>query len=303
MTTIRLTLKQQLFEITVFALATLAVAIVAVVVTGRLTALPAEIARCQDPPTCAALGQELFQLAPRAFPLAALSAAIPVFAGLVVGIAIIGREIERGTAWLPWSFSPSRRTWLMRRVIVLGVVVGALALIPAVTSEMLASAANPGAYLGASFRETAIRGPIIVARALAAFGLALLAGAVMGRMLPALLLAIAGIAAASVGVTLGHETWLRAEAYPIPETAPVDDAFIRDVAFALPDGRLVDWDTAWTQLSDPNTSPMDAFPQRYIGIPGTRAPEKRAREAAIILAVGVLAAGTSAVVVGRRRPT
>jgi hypothetical protein len=303
MTTIRLTLKQQRFEIAVFALATIAVAVVAVVVILRLTALPVEIARCQDPPTCAALGQELFQLTPRAFPIAALGALIPVFAGLVIGIAVVGREIERGTAWLPWSFSPSRRTWLMRRVIVLGAVVGALALIPAVTSEMLASAANPGVDLGASFRETGMRGPVIIARALAAFGLALLAGAVVGRTLPALLLAIAGIAAVSVGVTLGQETWLRAEAYPIPETASVDDAFIRDVAFVLPDGRLVDWDTAWTQLSDPNTSPMDAFPQRYIGIPGTLAPEKRAREAAIILAVGVLAAATSAVVVGRRRPT
>jgi hypothetical protein len=303
MTTLRLTLKQQRFEITVLAVATIAIAVVALVVIGRLVALPVEIANCQDPLTCGALGEELFQLMPRAFPIAALSAVIPVFAGLVIGVAVVAREIERGTAWLPWSFSPSRRTWLLRRVAVLGAVVGALALVPAVTSEMLASAANPGVDLGASFRDTGTRGPVIIARALAAFGVAVLAGAVLGRTLPALLLAMAGIAAVSVGSSLGQDIWLRAEAYPIPDTASVDDAFIRDVAFVLPDGRLVDWDTAWTELTDPNSSPMDAFPQRYIGIPGTLAPEKRAREAAIILAVGLVAAALATAVVERRRPT
>lgn len=303
MTTIRLTLKQQRFEITVLALATMAMAVVALVVIGRLIALPGEIAGCQNPVTCAALGQELFQLQPRAFPIAALSAVIPVFAGLVIGIAVVAREIERGTAWLPWSFSPSRRTWLLRRVAVLGAIVGVMALVPAVTSEMLASAANPDVDLAASFRETGTRGPVIIARALSAFGLAVLAGAVLGRTLPALLLGIAAIAAVSVGITLGHDMWLRAEAYPIPDSASVDDAFIRDLAYELPDGRLVDWDTAWTQLADPNSNPVEAFAQRYIGIPGELAPEKRAREAAIILGVGVLAAAASIVVVERRRPT
>lgn len=303
MTTIRLTLKQQRFEIVVLTMATIVIAIVALAVSGRLVALPGEIAKCQDPVTCATLGSELFQLQPRAFPIAALGAVVPVFAGLVIGVAVVAREVERGTAWLPWSYSPSRRTWLLRRVVVLGAAVGALALVPAVTSEILLSAANPGVDLGASFRDTGIRGPVIIARALAACGVAVLAGAVLARTLPALLLAIAAIAAVSVGSTLGHETWLRAEAHPIPDTASPEDAFIRDVMFVLPDGRLVDWETAWTQISDPNGSPTDVFAQRYIGIPGTLAPEKRAREAAIILAAGLFAAALAMIIVERRRPT
>jgi hypothetical protein len=153
-----------------------------------------------------------------------------------------------------------------------------------------------------SFREIETRGPIIVARALAAFSLASLAGAVMGRALPGLLLATAMSAAVFFGLQLANESWLHADAAPMQEGVSLDDAVVREVGFLLPDGRIVDWETALGAIDDPNSSPADVFPERHIGVEPRFAPEKRARETASILLATFVAAALATVVVDRRRP-
>jgi ABC-type transport system involved in multi-copper enzyme maturation permease subunit len=302
MHTARLVLKLQRFEVLVLTIAMIALTLVSLFVAGRLSAIPVELATCRDPSSCMALQEEFNQLRLQATPITLINVVLPVFAGLIVGVAIVAREIERGTATLPWAMSASRRTWFMRRIVILGGLLAALSALPWITSELLAGASNPGVDMAHSFREVETRGPIIVARVLVAFSLASLAGAVMGRVLPGFLLAVVSCAAVLFVLQLAGETWLQADAAPMPESVSVDDSFIHEIGYLLPDGRVVDWDTAWEELDDPNSNPTDAFPQRYIGVPAALAPEKRAREVVLLLASGVLAVILAAVVVDRRRP-
>jgi ABC-type transport system involved in multi-copper enzyme maturation permease subunit len=302
MRTARLVLKLQRFEVVVLSIATLALSAVTLLVAARLSTLPIEIAACKYPSNCSALQEEFNQLRLQTLAFALLDLVLPTFAGLIIGVSIVAREIERGTASLPWAMSASRRGWFLWRFAILGGVVAILSLLPAITSELLAGASNPGVDMAHSFREIETRGPIIVARALAAFSLASLAGAVMGRALPGLLLATAMSAAVFFGLQLANESWLHADAAPLPEGVSLDDAIVREVGFLLPDGRIVDWETALGTMDDPNSSPADVFPERYIGVEPRFAPEKRARETASILLATFVAAALATVVVDRRRP-
>lgn len=300
--TIRLVLKLQRFEVIVLSIAALVLTAVTLVVTSQLSALPAQIAVCPDPSTCRSLEEQFAQLKLQAAPITLLNLVLPIFAGLILGVPIVAREIERGTAALPWSMSASRRRWFLWRFMILGCVVVVLSVLAAFGSELLASASYPGLDMARSFRDVETRGLILVGRALVAFSLASLAGAIMGRTLSGLLLAIALAAAALFGLELGQEAWLRADSVPMPEGVSLDDAVVREVGYLLPDGRVVDWDTAWTALSDPNSNPADSFPERYIGVQPDLAPEKRAREVTIAVLAGLLAGGFATLVVDRRRP-
>jgi len=302
MPVVRLVLKLQRFEIVVLSIAALALTAVTLLVAARLYALPLEIAACRFPTNCSTLQDEFNRLRQQTLVFALLNVVLPIFAGLIIGVPIVAREIERGTASLPWAMSASRRGWFLSRLAILGGVVAILSLLSAITSELLSGASNPGVDMAHSFREVETRGPIIVARGLAAFSLASLAGAVMGRALPGLLLAAAMSLAVFFGLQLANDSWLHTDAGPMPEGVSVDDAVISDVGYLLPDGRIVDWDTAWQALDDPSTNPVEAFPQRYVGVEPGLAPGKRAREALVMLMASFMAAALATVVVERRRP-
>ncbi len=119
---------------------------------------------------------------------------VPTLVGLVVGSVLVGRELETRTAPLAWSLEGGRLRWLAQRLggaLVL-VVIGLTAM--AWTGGVFeASARIPGHsdQLGA----LAMRGLPLVSRGLAALGIALLAGAILGRTLPALLVATVAVGA------------------------------------------------------------------------------------------------------------
>src|SRR5262249_12974542 len=61
--------------------------------------------------------EALRTLGPAAF-VAAL--AIPVISAVVLGLALVARELEQQTTVLAWSLSPSRIRWLGQRILLLG---------------------------------------------------------------------------------------------------------------------------------------------------------------------------------------
>lgn len=302
MQTIRLVLKLNRFEVAVLAIALVLLSVIALLVAARLAELPAEISACQDPNVCLSLQETLAQLRLQAtiFPL--LGVVLPIFAGVILGVPVVAREIERGTASLPWTMSPSRRIWLSRRMGILAVILVALSIPPSLALDRLSIALYPGVDLNYSFLDADTRGAIITARALTAFGVAALAGAVVGRILPGILLALVACTALFLGLQVVDDAWARAQAVPLPDGPGVVDSLIVGVGYELPDGRIVDWDTAWTLLDDPSSNPADAFRQRYIGVAVDRAPELRAREIVMILGSGLLSAAAATLVVSRRRP-
>lgn len=120
--------------------------------------------------------------------------ALPTLVGLVLGSTLVGRELELRTAPLAWSLEGGRMRWLAQRLggvvalLVLGL--GAMALLGAGFDAALRLPSD-SERLG----ELAMRGLPLLTRGLAALGIALLAGAVLGRTPPALLLATVAVGA------------------------------------------------------------------------------------------------------------
>lgn len=119
-----------------------------------------------------------------------IAVAIPFVVGLLLGIPIVGRELELRTATLAWSLTGSRVRWLLARLLpMLALALVGLIVVAWLVAEM-ARAAHPWNYLGPgripNLTELGSEGPTLVGRGIMALGIGLLAGAVAGRTLPAL---------------------------------------------------------------------------------------------------------------------
>ncbi|MBA2571136.1 MAG: hypothetical protein H0V04_08160 [Chloroflexi bacterium] len=119
-----------------------------------------------------------------------IAVAIPFVVGLLLGIPIVGRELELRTATLAWSLTGSRVRWLLARLLpMLALALVGLVVVAWLVAEM-ARAAHPWNYLGPgripNLTELGSEGPTLVGRGIMALGIGLLAGAVAGRTLPAL---------------------------------------------------------------------------------------------------------------------
>lgn len=122
-----------------------------------------------------------------------IAVALPFVVGILLGVPLVGRELELRTAVLAWSLSGDRRRWLLSRVVpALALLLIGLLAVAAVTAAMV-SVANPWNYLGPGrlprLSEVGASGLPIVGRGLLAFGVGLLAGGVAGRTLPAVAVA------------------------------------------------------------------------------------------------------------------
>jgi hypothetical protein len=114
----------------------------------------------------------------------------PILAGIIIGAPLVAREIEQGTAPLSWALSGSRRRWLLGKVLA-----GILLLVPVMltvglAADVLQGADSPGLNTHAAFENYISRGVIDVFWALAAFAGTFALGTMLGRTLPAIILAL-----------------------------------------------------------------------------------------------------------------
>jgi len=238
--------------------------------------------------------------------------------GLIVGIPLVARDIEQGTAHLAWTLSRSRTRWLLRRIVFGFTVVAVLLAGLAIMTDVLGAAMQPNDDLSRSFHFEGNRGVIIVARGILALGVGLLVGAVLGRQLPALLLGliVTGLLYAAVTFVVGR--WNETEAieawYDQDLGAPLFVGsgvrlasgerlsmaeFYGDgnEAFQGDDGQM------YATAADAEAE-RDPIGQEYIlVIPGERYPEIMARASLVTAGAGVLLMIGAAVVTSRRRPT
>lgn len=271
------------------------------------------------PAWCEGILSELSKQSMEAPRFLLLAFAAPFGMGVVLGAPLVAREIESGTAQLAWSLGRSRTGWLIWRAgfIVVIAVVG-LALL-AVGSEVLASAAAGGRGLDADFTWAGQRGWILVARGVGAMGIGVLVGALVGRVLPAMLAAAFVIGLAFYGMSVAHDGVLRAEAEILaPSDALSEGSLLLDSGVQLLSGEVL----TWQQMLDRGYATMygdeegrqyaseeDLRAGREIGrdvflaIPGERYTAVTAREAAASVGVGIIATIGAAAVVRRRRPT
>lgn len=321
-TTVRLMVKSLRFEIVAMSVAVIVLGCVALYLAWRLgqVGIPHECLYSNSPfgeqydatldATCQAARDRFYELVNSAGEVLAMTVLIPCVAGLLIGVPLVARELESGTASLAWTLSRSRRSWYLRRVIPLAAIVGLALLLPAAATVIMQGARQPDVDPWASFSDGSLRGPAVLFRGLLALGVGVLAGAVVGRQLPAviiggllaiLLISVVPIGVQAYSVSLGE--WRTAE-----RTTSGDltlDVGYRDKAT----GAFVDWDTAYggaPTLPDGNqdeTWLQAHFEQVVLVVPGWRYPEVTGVESAAFGGLAIVTLGLGGLVVSRRRPS
>jgi hypothetical protein len=137
--------------------------------------------------------------------LGALTIALPALVGVFWGAPLLSRELETGTYRLAWTQSVTRTRWLATKVILIGVAsiitATAFSVIIAVWlspfDRVAGNRFSPGTF--------SQRGIVPVAYTLFAFALGVACGALIRRLLPAMVATLAGFAA----VRLVVQQWIR----------------------------------------------------------------------------------------------
>jgi ABC-type transport system involved in multi-copper enzyme maturation permease subunit len=269
--------------------------------------------------SCTVLGEQFSNLAAFSRQVILASFAAPFGIGLVLGVPIVAREIDHGTAGLAWTLSRSRTGWLLPRVVFAALVVIGLLAIVAVASDVMAQAVMPGSVMSADFAWYGRRGGLLVMRGVLALGIGMVFGAMLGRQLPALLIAIFASIAIFTGVSLGMDRWFEADATvaPFGQELPAGSLQLSQ-RLELPDGRVV----TWAQLDpeghrniaiendgmvyasiDENGVASDPIGRMVTSLlPGELYPTFVLRESAVLAAAALLVSALTFVVVRRRRP-
>lgn len=225
---------------------------------------------------------------------------------LVLGVPILTSEIEQRTAMIAWPLAGSRLKWLAWRagsVLVVGLLlIGAMAL----AAEWLAAADAPDTDLG--FAQHGARGISLMTRAGLMFAASLAVGAVIGKLLPSLLIGTALAVGLSMAVAVLPPYGVESTELTAAE-ADGGSPFTTGGAYRAPDGTPISHDEAAAmnmaafEEYSPELPPDSVLPISVsYGIAGSRYFEVLARESALLVGATVLVGGVAAAVVQRRRP-
>jgi hypothetical protein len=262
-----------------------------------------------NPPACESMGSRFYDLqATMVQPVQGLLLIVPFLAGLVIGPPLVAREVERGTGRLAWSLAPSRLRWFVARLVPILLAVVGLGLLAGLALDRLIASTEPWTDPGLSFAAYGSRGVVFAARVVFVFAIGVMAGALLGRTLPALLVAAVVAWIGLAGGSLAHQRWLASEAVLMEDAmdgslqgALYIDQRLRDAA-----GTVLTWDEAFERMP-PDVDPDAEWPPAdwtylALAVPGERYPFVQAREVAALSLATLVFLGIAAVSVGRRRP-
>jgi hypothetical protein len=304
---VRLTFRMHRFELVATLVFAGALIVGAYWVAGRLDAVgygPCALAQ-SPPPSCEALGRQFYDIQEsQATPIFGFLAILPYVAGLFLGGPIIAREIERGTTRLAWSIAPSRLRWYVSRVAPIVVVLVVVTFAAGMAADRLVAARSPGIDLANSFDSYGERGVLVAVTALVMATGALGLGAVIGRVLPTIILALVLGYFGILAVGDAHERFTRSEAVMVDEAdVGRGDRYV-DQFFRLPDGSLIGWEEMYEL--DPAAMESETGQTKYpivsFVIPGERYRVVEAREAIALGGIALVMLIGTGVVVQRRRP-
>jgi uncharacterized membrane protein len=231
--------------------------------------------------------------------LGALLAAIGAF---ILGIATVAKELDQRTAVLAWSIGSSRRAWLLERTVPLLGFVVAIAIAVAQVIPALLRLRSPGSDLPTDFSLIPYLDFGPAALAVSVFGLTVMVGAMLGRVLPSLLAAGTLVVVAVMLVGQGNERLMAGESI-VAETTAAGHGSQVDSLLRTPDGRIIGWDEAWPDYADPNTGQLrQGVTEMVRYIPIEIYPQAAARYALLHLLVGLAALTIAFAVVERRSP-
>ena len=300
----RLTYRINRFEVRAVLVATILSVVVSAIVVGWIES--SGYAKCivtDGSLTTACL--ELQDLGRWATRIASISMNLapffPFIAGILLGVPIVAREIDRGTARLAWSLSPSRMRWLLQRLVPMILLVGVTSMVIGFVADRLVGIFAPGTDLSQSFVGFHSRGVLLATSAIVLGSAAVFVGAVVGKQMPTLILALILGGGCLLAVSEVHRRVMFGEAVPhVGENFTGNELYI-DYRFQLPDGTLRTWD----ELVAIDPSVMENgpnYPYVQLEIPGSRYREVEAREAIVHLGLTAIFLALGGFVVMRRRP-
>lgn len=229
----------------------------------------------------------------------------PFVVGMLLGAPLVAREIEKRTAPLAWSLSLSRARWLAGRTLPLLIAIVIALLLLGQASEAMIRATPPG-HLG--FPQFGMHGPLVAARAIAVFGIGVVVGLLMGRVLPAVLVSGLVVVALFVGLYVMRDQLMRAEATWVEaRDGNFSGVMIYDSAFTDDaTGQLVTFDEAYNRFPEVFGMEGSGMPpgmtQVYLMTPPELYPVFVAREISVLALVGILVGGLALWVISWRRP-
>jgi hypothetical protein len=151
---------------------------------------------------------------------------LPMLAGMFWGAPLIAREVEHGTHRLVWTQGVSRLRWATTKI---GLVSAAVLAFTAIYAAMITWWITPvietsGQRFAYVFFD--IHGVVVFGYVLFALALGVLAGAVFGRLLPAMATTVVGFLAARLVVMLvARPRYRPTEEIPLPELPELADGF------------------------------------------------------------------------------
>jgi hypothetical protein len=313
---IRLAWRLQRFELRLLVGACLLISVAGLLMVWQLRSVRIEELACiataargtaDSTIACEAVSQRLAPLESAAQFIHGIIAVSPFVLGLFLGTPIVAREVEGRTGSLAWSLAVSRGSWLIVRVgpALLFVIVGSGML--AIVGEVLAHAMPWAEGTEIGFADYAMRGPLVVVRAVEVFAIAVVLGAVVARQLPALLLAAVVTFAVLGGIQLNQDAALASAAVPLDPQAMQQGAYPKIYGSALRNdatGKLVSYEEyfALHPAAVANTDLPEGITPVQFAIPGFRYGEFALRESAMLLVAAAVATLTTFFVVVRRRP-
>lgn len=318
----RLTLKVQRFETLVAVAAALVLAVATLVVFSRLrevgvseTCLETWIAGGLNDPTCSASVQRWATIneGEAGMVMAAMAVLPPAF-GLLVGVPLVGRELETRAAAMGWALSGSRQTWLAMRFVPAALLTIAIVGIPAVTASILVTERTGYGVWSSTFGDASLFGLPVVARAILALSIGLLAGAVLARTLPAFIVGAVVVTGIAFLISVAQSGYV-----PLPRSipgmsigqGPALERTIKDNPDILlrlvgDDGRLVTPDEALALVPPAASDRWSWIAERYqlvsLGVSPRRTGEWQIVESGAVVVAAVATIAAAAAVVERRRP-
>jgi hypothetical protein len=230
--------------------------------------------------------------------------ALPIIGALTLGLALVARELEQQTALFGWSLAPSRPRWLLGRLAPEVVLVAVICIVAGV---LLDAIQGLGGFVDPwrSFEGFGMRGPAVAGIGVLALGVTVFVGALLGRQLPALLIALPLTLAAGLLVSAVSDGLLDRES--VVGTMEEMDPGARQLAGLLrtPEGEDIGWEEAYNRygsavyegnVEDLGLTQVSKF------VPGDRYPFAVFRLTGLLALVGVIGMALTLFIVQRRRP-
>lgn len=186
------------FLVVLLAIAALHGSVSAGFIAGR------DVQTC-GPADCGSLARDVAQRFQLGGTLLGYLALLPAAIGAFWGAPLLGREFETGTISFAWTQSVTRRSWVLTRIITLGLLVALGGLVMGLgVNQWLSvfSGFNLIGGAGADMSFAQVRGAGVMAWWLFGFAVGTASGAVLRRTVPAMVVTVAIVVAATISRNL-----------------------------------------------------------------------------------------------------